>query len=207
MEDGNLQLIKIGSEVLDSLSVGKGIAVLALGELEGLLSEFDVSEILKMSGDFNQLRIAHLPSCGSSVGNAHKLDIEDKSSVSWDSRRGAHSAVTVLGLECELSLLAELHAHDTNVPSVDDLASADIDLESLLINGAVENSTIGKSSSVMYEDFLAFKDGRAVFSDSDDLLDNTSVFGGKVNNVTWLLCRDSGYVSFDHGFVRVVCFI
>jgi hypothetical protein len=40
-----------------------------------------------MSGDFNQLRIAHLPSCGSSVGNAHKLDIEDKSSVSWDSRR------------------------------------------------------------------------------------------------------------------------
>lgn len=87
MEDGNLQLIKIGSLVLDSLSVGKGIAVLALGELEGLLSEFDVSEILKMSGDFNQLRIAHLPSCGSSVGNAHKLDIEDKSSVSWDSRR------------------------------------------------------------------------------------------------------------------------
>merc|ERR1740139_1391086 len=97
----------------------------------------------------SKIRVAHHPSCWASVSNAHELDVKDQGSSTWDCRGRAHRTVSVFRLNCELSLFAELHGHDTKIPSFDDLANTDVDFEGLFVDGAIEHSSVFESTCVV----------------------------------------------------------
>ena len=61
-----------------------------------------------------------------------QLDVEDKSAVRWDSRK-CFAAVSKLCGNGKSSLAANLHASNTNIPPLDDLAFAKLEREWLAL--------------------------------------------------------------------------
>ena len=186
LQNRHHQTIQLLSRVFDSLGVGEGIAVLTLSDFEGALFELDVTLVFQVHGGRDEFGVAHHPSGGSSVGDLNKLNLEDKGGVTWDFGRRSHGSVGVIGFNGEFSSLAELHAHDSDVPTVDNLANTNGHFQGFLILGAIENSTVCESTSVVNKDFLTFLDRRAILSHLKDLLNNSSIVV-EVNHVSNLL--------------------
>jgi len=113
--------------------VRERVTVLTLGNFEGALFELDVALVFQVSGCPYQSDVVHHPSSGSSVSDLNELDFEDESCATWNFRRRPHRSVGVLGLYGEFSSLAELHAHDSDIPTLNHLADTDGYFESLLV--------------------------------------------------------------------------
>ena len=111
-----------------------GIFVLVHGILKCSLSELNVALILQAHDNLLQLRIAHRKLSRQSLSNSKQLDFEDEGGSAWDRRGRPIVAVGVLRCASKLGLLAQLHAHDSEVPALDHLSNTDVDLESFLIN-------------------------------------------------------------------------
>jgi hypothetical protein len=71
--------------------------------------------------------------CLLSLANLNELDLEDQSRIWRDRVSSATLSVCVLWRQLQLSLLSYSHRCDTNVPSLDDLALTDFELERFFV--------------------------------------------------------------------------
>lgn len=62
--------------------------------------------------------------------NFKELDVENQSAIGWNSRQ-CLLAIGKIGWDSDSSLAANGHASDTNIPTLDDLASAKFEREGL----------------------------------------------------------------------------
>lgn len=69
------------------------------------------------------------------------LDVEDQGGVGWDAREGL-GAVGEVGGNGDSALTTDGHAGDTNVPTLDDLASAELEGERLALLVAVKDLAV-----------------------------------------------------------------
>lgn len=67
-----------------------------------------------------------------SLLNLQELDVEDESAVGWDTRKSL-AAVGEVGWNGETTLSTDGHAGNTDVPSLDDLASTELEAEWLTL--------------------------------------------------------------------------
>ena len=58
LEDGHSKLINLRGHIFGILCVGKGVAVLAMGKLEVLLSELGITHISQLTCYSNQFKIS-----------------------------------------------------------------------------------------------------------------------------------------------------
>src|SRR5262245_58854847 len=70
-------------------------------------------------------------------------------------RRRSAGAVAELGRNDELSFAAFFHAGDALIPALNDLASAELELERFPANARVELCAVGEFAGVMHRDHIA----------------------------------------------------
>lgn len=108
-----------------------------------------------------------------------KLDIEDERAIRGDTG-DALASVCKVGGDCETTLTADRHAHDTDVPALDDLALTDLEGERRTLLVGVEDLAVLELSDIAHANLVAVLDGAAsadlsvVNGDARDDLDTTS---------------------------------
>ena len=148
---------------------------MTLGLLELLSLKLNVAVVFLAKCHINQLFVTHLPASWSPVGNLNKLNRKDEGCSSRNFWWRSHVAITVLALDHEVCLLAELHGHDTSVPSFDDLALANSNLEGFsMVSASVEDGAILESTLIVNGDFLTLS-GSFALTFINHLLDNASI--------------------------------
>lgn len=135
------------------------IFVVAFCLLEFLGFKLSISIVFQSECDLDELLVAHHPPRWSAITDLNELNSEDKGRVRGNSRRRSYSTVSVFASDRKLGFLAQLHRHDTNIPTFDNLANSDYYFKSLTIVTAVENSAVGKATFIVDKDLLSlFRD-------------------------------------------------
>ena len=182
----------------------QGILVLSLGKLVLLFAELDVALVLLVRGDLDKLDVAHHPPLRLSVLDLHQFDVEDESCLGWDCRRAPPSTVTVLVLDRKLGLLTKAHAHDANVPTLDHLPHANVDLEGFLVDAAIKHGAVSEATSVVHQHFLTLLGLVTLVTHFQDLLDHSTIVC-QVDHITDLLLGDFSTAGSCYFFNHCLC--
>ena len=79
-----------------------------------------------------------------------KFNVKDESGIGWDHATGTCCSVSVIGWASEDGLLTLLELSDSLIPTTDDLAGANYELQGLAASSArVEDSSISQFAGVV----------------------------------------------------------
>jgi len=104
-----------------------------------------------------------------SVSDFEQLDLEDESGPGRDARGAALDAIAEPVRDDECALVADTHVEEGFVPTLDDLAEADAEVQRLAGTGigpfarAIKNAAVEEAAFVVDEDFVADV-GRGAFT-------------------------------------------
>lgn len=113
--------------------------------------------MLSRSPNLNQLGLEDYPRLSAECPVHTILGVGlTQSCVGRDDTGSARSTVAESRVNCELALLANSHVEEALVPALDDLASADLEVEGLAtIVGRIELLAVGQGAPVVDGDVVA----------------------------------------------------